>query len=138
MKTVGFVVVMVAGLAGAGAFAQDQRTSRDRIYSKAQADRGAATWAKRCESCHDPARVPAGKKAGPVLVGDPFITEWENRPLGELLTVTQLTMPNDGSVTLSEDETADVIAYVLQANGFPDGPADLKFAAAQDIVIVKK
>jgi len=138
MKTLGFVVVMAAGLAGAGVFAQNPRTSRDRIYSKAQAERGAATWVKRCESCHDPARVPAGRKAGPVLTGDPFMAQWENRPLGELLTVTQLTMPSDGSVTLSDDETADVIAYVLQANGFPDGPADLKFAAAQDIVIVKK
>lgn len=138
MNTLGIVVILAAGLTGAGVVAQGQRTSRDRIYSKAQAERGAATWVTRCESCHDPAKLPSGKKGGPVLIGDPFLAEWENRPLGELLTITQLTMPNDGTASLSEDETADVIAYMLQANGFPAGPADLTFAAGQDIVIVKK
>lgn len=114
-----------------------QRTSRDKVYSKTQAARGADLFAKRCAACHDPAKVQPGKKAGPPLIGEKFIAEWEGKLVGGLLETTFMTMPNDGSLPLSEDETADAIAYVLQANGYPDGPADLTFDAGKDIVIVK-
>ena len=135
-----FVSVAIAGavLFGAALSAnQKAATARDKVYSKEQAARGEKTYAKVCASCHDPAKVPAGKKGGPELVGKTFLGEWENRTLGELLSTTFLTMPNDGSVVLTEDETADVIAYVLQANGYPDGPAALKYDAENAAIIVK-
>ena len=48
-------------------------------------------------------------------------------------------MPNDGSVVLTEDQTADLVAYILQANEFPDGTAALKYgASSKDVVIAKK
>ncbi|MFI5177148.1 MAG: c-type cytochrome [Vicinamibacterales bacterium] len=117
-----------------------QKTVRDKVYSKDQAARGEKQYAGLCANCHDPAKPPpAGKKAGPPLVGEKFLTNWDGRTLGELLTTTATTMPNDGSAVLSDEDTADVIAYLLQANGFPDGPAALKMGAtSQDVVIVKK
>lgn len=134
------VVVLVAGAAvfaaGQSSGAKPQ-TTRDKVYSKAQAARGAATFAKLCASCHDPANVPAPKDPGPELVGDKFVGEWLDRTLGSLMETTLLTMPNDGSAVLSESETADVIAHILQANGYPDGPSDLTYDAGKDIVIVK-
>lgn len=131
------VAIVLAAASVAAAAQATQRTSRDRVFSKAQAARGADIYTKRCAMCHDPAKVPAGKKAGPVLVGERFLTEWEGKTVGAVLETTFMTMPNDGSLPLSEEETADVISYVLQANGFPDGADDLKFAAGKDIVIVK-
>jgi mono/diheme cytochrome c family protein len=114
------------------------RTTRDRVYSSEQAARGAAQFATVCASCHDPAKVPAGKKPAPPLVGAKFLDTWSNRTLGELLTNIQTTMPNDGSAVLTEAQTADLVAHILEANGFPDGPAPLKYdAAAKSIVIVK-
>ena len=114
-----------------------QKTSRDKVYSKAQADRGAQTYAKVCAGCHDPAKLDPKKEKGPELVGQRFADEWQGKPLSGLLEIVLLTMPNDGSAVLSEDETADVIAYILQLNGHPDGTADLKYAAGKDIVIGK-
>jgi len=39
---------------------------------------------------------------------------------------------------LTEAQAADLVAHILEANGFPDGPAPLKYdAAAKSIVIVK-
>lgn len=117
---------------------QTPRTTRDKVYSKAQADRGEKQYAQVCASCHDPAKVPAGKKPGPPVVGDKFLDKWKDRSLGELLETIETTMPNDGSAVLTADDTADLVAYILQANGFPDGPSPLKSgAAAKDIVIVK-
>lgn len=135
--------LMLCVIAGAAVFAAGQngggkaRTTRDRVYSKDQATRGGATYTKLCASCHDPAKVPAGKQPGPALVGENFIGQWQDRTLGGLMETTMLTMPNDGSAALSESETADVIAYILQANGYPQGSADLKYDAGKDIVIVK-
>ena len=114
-----------------------QKTSRDKVYSKAQADRGAQTFAKVCAACHDPAKLDPKKEKGPELVGEKFIAQWSGKSLSEIMEITLLTMPNDGSAVLSEDETADVIAYILQANGHPEGTADLKYAAGKDIVIAK-
>jgi mono/diheme cytochrome c family protein len=116
-----------------------QKTVRDKVYSKDQAARGEKQYAGLCANCHDPAKPPPpGKKAGPPLIGDKFLTNWDGRTLGELLTNIQTTMPNDGSAVLSDEETADVVAYVLKANGFPDGPTALKSgASSQDVVIVK-
>ena len=41
------------------------------------------------------------------------------------MTQTETTMPNDGSAFLDDDQTADITAYMLQANGLPAGDAAL-------------
>ena len=137
----GTIVILSAFvLAGAGytrAAGTEQRTVRDKVYSKAQAARGADFYAKLCAGCHDPKKLDPKKEKGPELVGERFVSEWQGKPLANILETTLLTMPNDGSAVLTEEETADVIAYLLQANGFPEGTADLKYAAGKDIQIVK-
>ena len=115
-----------------------QKTTQDKVYTKAQATRGEKQYSTVCASCHDPAKVPAGKKPGPELVGDAFLTKWDGRTLGELQDQILTTMPNDGSVVLTEDQTADLVAYILQANKQPDGTADLKYGAASKDIVIKK
>lgn len=133
----GFLLLLTAGGAFARAGEAPQKTSRDKVYAKEQAARGAAQFAKTCAACHDPAKLDPAKEKGPELIGAKFVEEWQNRPLNELLEVILLTMPNDGSAVLSEEETADVVAHILQANGYPDGPAALKYETGKDILIVK-
>jgi hypothetical protein len=43
-------------------------------------------------------------------------------------------MPNDGSVVLTEGDTVNLVAHLLQANGYPDGPDPLKFDAASKAI----
>ncbi|HUF25152.1 MAG TPA: cytochrome c [Vicinamibacterales bacterium] len=137
VKLIACVIAGAAVAAAAQSGSTAPQTTRDKVYSKAQAARGAATYEKLCASCHDPAKAAAGKDPGPALVGEKFVGEWLDRTLGGLMETTLLTMPNDGSAVLSESDTADVIAHILQANGYADGPADLKYDAGKDIVIVK-
>jgi cytochrome c len=103
-----------------------QKTTKDGIYTKAQADRAAENYAKVCANCHDPAKVPEGKKPAPPLVGDLFFDSWKGRTVGEMLAVIRLTMPNDGTMTLTAEEAADFTAYILQMNKFPEGKEELK------------
>jgi mono/diheme cytochrome c family protein len=116
-----------------------EKTTRDKIYSKEQAARGAALFGKTCAPCHDPAKKTPDKTPGPPLVGtgSMFVENWKDHLIGEIFTTILTTMPNDGSVVLTENDTADLVAHLLQSNGYPDGPDALKFdAAAKTIKIV--
>jgi S-disulfanyl-L-cysteine oxidoreductase SoxD len=115
------------------------KTTKDKVYSKEQAARGAAFFHKTCAPCHDPAKKTADKTPGPPLVGPTsvFVENWKDHALGEIFTTILTTMPNDGSVVLTESDTVDLVAHILQINGYPDGPDALKFdAAAKEIKVV--
>ncbi len=110
------------------------KTTNDGIYSKAQADAAKPQFDKLCSQCHA-FTVAAKKQEKDLLLGDePFLKKWEGRSLDELLTVIVTTMPNDGSAVISDDEGLNLLAYVLQQNGFRSGKAALNKAAAAAIV----
>jgi cytochrome c5 len=125
--------------AGASAAPQaPQKTTRDKVYTSGQATRGADLYGKTCDRCHDPAKAIPGKKPAPVLIGAKFIETWGGRGLDELFTAIYTTMPSDGSVVLTDDETIDLIAHLLKANGLPEGPKPLpKGDALKGIAIAK-
>jgi hypothetical protein len=62
---------------------------------------------------------------GPPLVGEIFLANWSARPLAEAVDKIQKTMPFEKPGSLSRQQAADLLAYVLQAGKFPAGPADL-------------
>lgn len=111
-----------------------QATTNSGIYTKAQADGAKAQYQKICADCHA-FTVAAKKKPTDLTLGDePFFKTWSGRPLVELITVIHLTMPNDGSAVVSEQEALDLAAYVLQQNGFPAGSKPLTKETAKAVV----
>ena len=111
-----------------------QKTTNDGVYSKAQADGAKARFDKICAECHA-FTVAAKKKPKDLPLGDePFVQDWDGRALGELITTIVLTMPNDGSAVVSDPEAVDLVAYILQQNGFPAGSAPLTKEGASDVV----
>ena len=121
----------------AQAGAAQEGTVKAGIYSKEQAETGKATFDKVCASCHT--FKPSEKsKDNPDLGGDAFLSKWDKRALHELATLIYTTMPNDGSAVVTEAETADLVAYILQQNQFPAGSQPFKWdATARKILIVK-
>lgn len=115
-----------------------QKTTKDKLYSKEQADRGAELYVKYCEHCHTPDKVPPGKKPGAPIFGDKFFENWADRPLGELFSTILNTMPSDGATTLNVDQTLDLTAHLLKANGFPDGPNALKNDDTMKMALIVK
>ena len=65
---------------------------------------------------------------GPPLVGESFLSNWSGRPLADLIEKTRLTMPFQLPMTLSQQESTDLVAYMLQAGEFPAGQAELSDA----------
>jgi len=113
-----------------------QKTTKDKVFTKDQAARGADLYAKSCDRCHDPAKVAPGKKPAPPTIGAKFLETWQDKTLGELYATIFNTMPGDGVLILTADQTLDLMAHLLQANGFPAGETPLKNDDAMKAVVI--
>lgn len=103
--------------------AQSQKSVWDGVYSDAQAQRGDAAYHKLCASCHGDDLVGQGQT--PPLSGDDFKSNWNGQTVDDLLEEVQTSMPGDKPGSLTREQTADIIAFVLKSNQFPAGAADL-------------
>jgi mono/diheme cytochrome c family protein len=113
---------ILAVQAGAHApIAQTNSSVWSGVYAPAQADRGKAAYARHCSRCHgdDPVN---GRNP---LAGDRFAEQWESRTLADLFHRIRDTMPPGDAFTVREADKLDVLAYLLQQNGFPAGGAEL-------------
>jgi len=93
------------------------------VYTPEQARRGETAYLQTCASCHGPALD--GGDMTPPLVGGAFTSNWNDLTVGDLFDRIRTTMPLDNPGRLSRPQTADVIAFVLKANGWPAGAAEL-------------
>src|SRR6185503_10262330 len=110
----------------------------DGVFTSAQASRGKAALSQNgCNGCHG-AELDGGR--GPSLKGDRFITAWENGSVNKLFTKIRDTMPPLNAEQVSPATKADIIAYLLEVNGFPAGSAELPAdtAALDGVQIVRK
>ena len=98
------------------------------IYTTEQAKRGEASANRSCAKCHN-ADLTGGQD-GPGLVGREALDAWSTLTLGDLFDRIKATMPADAPQTLSPQETADILAYILSLNKCPAGEKDLPSDAA--------
>ena len=94
----------------------------DGVYTAAQAERGRAVYEARCARCH---ATDLRGVSGSSLAGEAFMRHWEGRTVERLFRKIHETMPPEGAGILTETETVDAVAYVLQQNGFPEGTIEL-------------
>ena len=67
-------------------------------------------------------KVPKqGSEEGSVLIGEEFLGGWDGEILAELMLLMMDTMPEENPGGLSEEEYTDVLAFLLQENGYPAG-----------------
>jgi quinoprotein glucose dehydrogenase len=92
------------------------------IYTAAQAERGKAAYSKHCSRCHGDDL--AGRRDYP-LSGERFFDRWEAHTLEHLFVLIRDSMPPDGINTVNSGDKRDIVAYVLQQNGFPAGTREL-------------
>lgn len=122
MGTVCVVTVMSVGSALARQ-AAPARSVWTGVYSAAQATRGAAFYADTCVRCHGD-DLTGVDDAAP-LVGATFLSKWNGQTMADLLEQTQKSMPKDEPGTLTRQQYVDVLAYLLKANAYPAGEAEL-------------
>jgi mono/diheme cytochrome c family protein len=100
----------------------------DGWFTAEQASRGGASYAEHCARCHGD-DLAGG--VGPPLAGGTFWTRWGGDSVHTLFEVTRQTMPQDAPNSLPADTYADIVAHVLDVNGFPRGSAELPAEAGR-------
>jgi mono/diheme cytochrome c family protein len=134
MTRLGTTALLWLGLIGSTAMAQ-QISAASGVYTEADAQRGQASYASKCATCHG--RNMTSNGDAPSLVGEPFAFGWKGKTLGERFTTIKETMPPTDPGTLDDQLILDVIAYILKVNGYPAGSTALQPdpARLQQIVI---
>ena len=107
-----------------GTLAQAPSSVRAGIYTTAQAEQGQAVYDDQCVSCHGPLTAFVPEMAA-LLADHPFRSRWTGRSVGELFALIRDEMPQDAPGTLSPEQTADLVAYILSGNRLPAGEAPL-------------
>ena len=87
----------------------------------ALAKRGALLYAENCAACHG--ETLTGNDPIPGLAGADFQKKWQN--VGELFDKTSTSMPAIAPGSLTGQQVADVLAYVLSVNKYPAGSTEL-------------
>ena len=101
---------------------ENGKTVADGVYSEEQATRGAASYDTSCSGCHRP---DLGGANGPALRGERFARIFAGKDLKTLYTKIATTMPRGAAASLGDAVYLDIVAHILQENGFPAGGAEL-------------
>ena len=104
-------------------WAQAPASVRDGVYSAEQARKGEALYRQECASCHG--EKLEGRGQAPPLTGADFIMDWNGMTVGDLFEKMQTSMPADQPGHLSREQNATLLAFILSANQFPAGVAEL-------------
>ena len=119
------VVVLVGiGVAGAfGAVSAQEKSQWDGVYTAEQAKRGEAVYTEACSACHAPNL--AGSDLAPPLAGNEFAANWNNMKIGDLYARISQSMPLSAPASLTAQQYADLIAFILQVGKAPAGSEEL-------------
>ena len=94
------------------------RSSTAGVYTAAQARQGEETYSSMCTGCHTQA----------AHMGDVFVSNWAGRPVAEFFGFIRAAMPKADPGSLTAEEYAAIVAFILKLNGMPAGkealPAD--------------
>jgi len=111
-------------VAAAVAWCQAQSSVWDGVYTEDQSKRGQALYTKECAGCHG-TELSGGEEAPP-LAGGTFLSNWSGLTLGELFERIRVSMPQGSPGSLSRQQNADILAYLLNFNQFPAGKTELQ------------
>ena len=109
---------------GVAVAAQATRSVNEGVYTSDQAKRGEALYKEQCSACHGDNLEGSGPM--PPLAGKDFLANWTGKTLGDLYEKTQTTMPATAPGTLSPEQAADVVSYLLSKDNYPAGSAALE------------
>lgn len=97
------------------------------IYTAAQATAGAKVFSQNCAMCHGAAMQG---EAGPTLLGQSFASAANNYTVGAIFGEIAEQMPAGAPGSLTHDQYTQVMAYILNKNGYPAGPTKLDYEAS--------
>lgn len=117
-------LIWVAGVSNHAVQAAQNKTVWDGVFSKEQAERGAAAYKANCSECHG--NDLAGDGFAPALSGSEFMGNWNDLTVGDLFERVRISMPPSGPSGVTPAQKADILAHIMNTNKFPAGTAELE------------
>ena len=99
-----------------------KKSVKEGVYTEAQAKRGEMLYKDQCAACHGDDLAGSGPM--PPLAGADFVKNWKN--VGDLFDKIHSSMPASAPGSLTEAQTADIIAYMFSVGKFPAGQTELE------------
>ncbi len=93
-------------------------------FTADQVTRGSDIYAERCVQCHGD-KLDNGEFGGAALNGSVFKKHWNGGSVAALIAYMRAKMPPDRPGSLSEQTSADLAAFLLDANDYPKGDKEL-------------
>jgi mono/diheme cytochrome c family protein len=123
-------VMALAGITAFGVFnagttvsAQGAKSQWDGVYTEEQAKAGEPLYAQYCASCHGPDL--SGGEMAPGLTGGEFTSNWNDLTLGDLFERMRISMPQNAPGSLSREQNAAILSFILKKGGAPAGKTAL-------------
>jgi mono/diheme cytochrome c family protein len=93
-------------------------------YTQAQAAEGKTVYAQQCAICHGD---QLQGKVGPALAGSQFlsVSQFQELTADYLYQFMAKHMPANAPGSLSQTQYVDLMAYILEVNGYPAGSRQL-------------
>jgi mono/diheme cytochrome c family protein len=93
-------------------------------FTELQVAQGKTAYEHNCRDCHG-STLDNGEFGGAPLRGSYFRNRWGNGSVANLYAYTKQKMPPDRPGVLSDKIYAELVAYILQANGYEPGVREL-------------
>jgi mono/diheme cytochrome c family protein len=93
-------------------------------FTAEQVESGAEIYARRCADCHG-STLDNGEFGGAPLNGSYFKQHWGGGTVAGLVAYARAKMPPDRPGSLTDQNYADLTAFLLDANGYPKGDKEL-------------
>ncbi|HYE85069.1 MAG TPA: cytochrome c [Vicinamibacterales bacterium] len=117
-------LIWLAGLSHNAVRAEQNKTVWDGVFSKEQAERGAAAYKTACSECHGNDLM--GDGFAPALTGAEFAGNWNDLSVGDLFERIRVSMPPSGPSGVSPAQKADIVAHIMNMNKWPAGTGELE------------
>ncbi len=122
------IVVLSTPFVAAAASVTTPAKALPTLFSNSEAVQGRVVFEQHCAACHgDDLRG----KIGPALIGPSLGSAGNHTTVSIMFNVIAFEMPADYPASLTKQNYADVMAYILQRNGYPADPHPRSDAAVE-------
>lgn len=102
------------------------------LYTVDQATKGALAYYQNCSMCHGPLLDgQSGGYSGPALKGPEFADPSYDFRVSDIFNFVAKLMPSATPGSLTRDEDVQIMAFILQQNGYPPGSSELVYEDAE-------
>jgi mono/diheme cytochrome c family protein len=123
-------ILTLCGLTSATLAAQDSTkaglSTKDGVYSEAQAGRGETVFKATCLECHVPSDY----------TDDAFKAKFVGGTAFDMFDLIRSSMPQNNPGSLSNAQYADLVAYLFKLNGLPARKDDMP-ALPESLKVIK-